>query len=330
MSNNIIVSNTICVLLLENTLLFLYPLVRDYADESEIMIECALYYDYPKKHRPIKVVEMIVNKTIHDIDTSVIHYMLLYGMDHVRGGNYFEEVLPEYKQKMLADLLDFNSVDNLDNINAIHKLIEKYKNINVSEIPGKIEHLNKMLERYKREFENLEKFRYVDDESKIYRIDNMIFKDIEWMRIICNNRDESVILSKQSKDIYRRIIVLFKKLTMLYSTFNDSLKDKMDEYVFLKYPDFLFDKFIYHPNYQTINHHDLYLVDNICDKFKYITCFILNRIDEFMYDVHESYGYNCKTDWIIPKEIFYLQQLLEKHHSPLNENAENPDTGVGL
>lgn len=328
--NNIINSNSICVLLLENTSLFLYPAVCSYENENELMLECTLYYDYTKKHKPVKIVEIINNKSIHEIDQLLIHFMLLYGEDNVRGGNYYEEVLPEYKKKMLQDLLDFNSMDNLIDINPIRSLIKKYESIDVKEIPEKIESLTKTLEKYKREFENLEKFRYVKDNTKNYRIDSSIFIDIEWIRTFCNNVDDSMVVSLQSKNTYRRILVLFKKLTELYSNFNDSLTHSPEQYVYLKNPEFLFDKFVYHSHNHTIHINDLVMVDTICDKFKYISCFILNRIDEFLFDVYESYGYDCKADWIIPKEIFYLNHLLEKNQIPANENGKNPAVDVGL
>lgn len=330
--NNIINPNSICVLLLENTSIFLYPALCTYESEYELMIECAMYYDYTKKYKPLKIVEIINDKSIHELDQLLIDYMLLYGIDNVRGGNYYEEVLPDYKKKMLQDLLDFNSTDNLSNINPIRKIIEKYENINVEEIPEKITSLNKTLEKYKKEFENLENFRYVKDGSKNYSIDSSIFLDIEWIRTFCKNIDKSNQdnVSLQNKNTYKRVLVLFKKLMELYLTFNDSLINNPQQIVYLKNPEFLFDKFVYHLQTHKINENDAIMIDIICDKFKYISCFLLNRIDEFLFDVYESYGYDCKTDWIIPREIFYLNHLLEKNQTPLNENVENPIVELGL
>jgi hypothetical protein len=302
----------------------------EYENDDEVMLECTLYYDYTKKYKPVKIVEVIKDKSIHELDQLLIHYMLLYGEDNVRGGNFYEEVLPDYKKKMLQELLEFNSIDYLTNINPIRKLICKYQNINVQEIPEKIESLNKTLEKYKKEFENLEKFRYINDETKNYRIDSSIFIDIEQLRLMCNNATDSSVVSPENKKTYKRIIALLKRLTELYSSLNDSLEHNQEQLVYLKNPEFLFDKFIYHIQNQNIHENEIEMVNTICDKFRYISCFILNRLDEFLFDVYESYGYNCNTDWIIPKEIYYLNHLLEKNQTPEKENGKNPEVELGL
>ena len=46
MNNIIIPANSIAVLLLENTSIFLYPAVCAYESEEELILECAIYYDY--------------------------------------------------------------------------------------------------------------------------------------------------------------------------------------------------------------------------------------------------------------------------------------------
>ena len=325
MDNNIISSNCICVFLLEENRLFLYP-VTDIKCEEEITLECTLYYDYVQKYKPIKIVEIIKERTIHELDRMVLNYMLLYGIHYVRGGNYYEEILPDYKTKMLEELLDFNSIDKLENIECISKMIEKYKNININEIPAKIQSLTKTLEKYKKEYNTLGDYRNI--KSSNYKIDNSIFLDITWIQAICT--DLSYTTSIQNKNIYKRLIILFKKLSELYFNLRDSLEHDPEYIVYLKNPEFIFDKFIFHSDTYIITENDRMVANKLCEKFKYLSYFILNRIDELLFDVYESYGYNCNTDWIIPKEIFYLNQLLVKHQIPDNEADKNPDIEVGL
>jgi hypothetical protein len=328
--DNIISSNSICVFVLEQNRIFLYPVSdteTETKNEEDITIECTLYYDYVQKYKPIKLVEVLKDRTIHDIDSMVLKYMFLYGMDYVRGGNYYEEVLPDYKTKMLEDLLNFNSIDNLENIECVSKIIEKYKNINVNEIPAKIKSLTETLDRYKKEYKTLGDYRNV--KSSNYKIDNSIFLDITWIRTICN--DVSYKGTLNSKQIYKRVILLLKKISEVYFNVRDSLQHDQEYIVYLKNPEFIFDKFIFHSNTYTITENDRMVAIELCEKFKYLSCFILNRIDELLFDVYESYGYDCNTDWIIPKEIFYLNYLFEKkNQNPDNDAARKPDIGVGL
>ena len=60
---------------------------------------------WTKKYKPLKVVETIQSNDKMDEDKYTKKYMLLYGVDKVRGGSYTEIVLPEYKLKCLQDEL---------------------------------------------------------------------------------------------------------------------------------------------------------------------------------------------------------------------------------
>ena len=60
---------------------------------------------WTKKYKPIKIVETIQSDDKMDEDKYTKKYMLLYGIERVRGGSYTDMVLPEYKLKCLRDEL---------------------------------------------------------------------------------------------------------------------------------------------------------------------------------------------------------------------------------
>lgn len=60
---------------------------------------------WTKKYKPIKVVEMIPSDDNMDEDKYTKKYMLMYGIEKVRGGSYTEVILPEYKLLCLRDEL---------------------------------------------------------------------------------------------------------------------------------------------------------------------------------------------------------------------------------
>ncbi len=66
---------------------------------------------WTKKYKPLKVVETIQSNDKMDEDKYTKKYMLLYGIENVRGGTYTEMILPEYKLKCLQD--ELCTIDNL-------------------------------------------------------------------------------------------------------------------------------------------------------------------------------------------------------------------------
>ena len=65
--DNIISSNSICVFVLEQNRIFLYPVTdtnTETNNEEDITIECTLYYDYVQKYKPMKLVEVMKNALV--------------------------------------------------------------------------------------------------------------------------------------------------------------------------------------------------------------------------------------------------------------------------
>lgn len=60
---------------------------------------------WTKKYKPLKVIETIETDDKMDEDKYTKKYMLLYGVENVRGGSYTQIVLPEYKLLTLKDEL---------------------------------------------------------------------------------------------------------------------------------------------------------------------------------------------------------------------------------
>ena len=97
-------STTIYVLLCEDD--------RYYIGKTERKIEKRIEEHFTnngsywtKKYKPIKVVETIKSDDNMDEDKYTKKYMLMYGIEKVRGGSYTEMILPEYKILCLKDEL---------------------------------------------------------------------------------------------------------------------------------------------------------------------------------------------------------------------------------
>jgi hypothetical protein len=58
-------------------------------------------------------------------------------------------------------------------------------------------------------------------------------------------------------------------------------------------------EFIFYSNDYAITENDRIVANKLCEKFKYLSYFILNRIDELLFDVYEVniYHKNVKIKW---------------------------------
>lgn len=60
---------------------------------------------WTRMHRPLRLVETILDADPEDEDKYTKQYMRMFGIDNVRGGSYSMPVLPDYKLRALRDEL---------------------------------------------------------------------------------------------------------------------------------------------------------------------------------------------------------------------------------
>ena len=94
---------TIYVLLCEGNHYYIGKTERKLERIKEHFTNSGSYWT--KKYKPLKILETIQSNNKMDEDKYTKKYMLLYGIEKVRGGSYTEIILPEYKLKCLQDEL---------------------------------------------------------------------------------------------------------------------------------------------------------------------------------------------------------------------------------
>jgi len=145
-------------------------------------------------------------------------------------------------------------------------------------------------------------------------------EDIKWLYEWCCMKTfqyESKLLQKncpleiernlKSKEVkkYRKMLGYFKHLVRTFEEFDLFSKYFIEKNVGLKYPQFVFDHFIYHcPNLNTSP--NLSEIKRLCDMFEYMGNILYNTVSEFEFDV--SLCKDSGLEWKFPRIIYILEK----------------------
>jgi len=282
------------------------PNIYAYKTDSQIMLEAELYYDYLKKYKPVSIMKKMQLVNIFDIDTYVKLYMIEYGVDHVRGGTYYQEFLPSHLEKTLLNELE-TACDEIKPIhqNVIYEIIDDYANRQMTK--DEIQKEKSLLtEKYNNYLKEKTEYENIQINS------SQIFDEIEWIKNVCLQNIEAYnsnkqlaylrkIIKKENIEIYRNIILDLKRVREIYDTFNKPTENN----VFVKYPQFLFDDFFYHWHNIHISKY-VTEIDRVCKAYEYMTTVIVNRMDEKRFDI-STWGKN--VEWKTPRALYLLDKI---------------------
>ena len=285
--------------------IYLFELVDGYRfiyssfpkEESLLILEATLYYDFLKKYPVLRIADKKEQRTGFDIDIVTKEYMYYYGIHYVRGGSYSNEILTTGQEAVLIE--EFKTFEN-----AEQKPREYFITILLDEYRGRFaykEEVDIEISRVmkKKELYTIEKERLAKYKSCIPWI--YTFSDhINTLRIQCNNKNGH---KDYASMIYKEIIKKIKAIYFLVvENFPEILeKQNKGDLIYCRYPEFLFDNIIFRSELGS-----LVSVCRICDLLIYFGDFILNRIHEYEYDI-KSYGY--EDDWTFSRRLYYLVNL---------------------
>ena len=304
----------ILVILLDGGKRFLLPVFENtYKTESQILLETELRFSFVRTYKPVFIESKIEIDNLFEIDKQVKYYMLLYGIENIRGGSYSDIELDDYLQRTL--MREFDTIARADeNPPDISEYIQKYAFEDLDSV---------MIEKEKRKLnENLVDYRR---EKCIYDYLNFfLFKpyvntdisksivEIDWLKTTCYNQytvypnsvEKKSYLQKQinneNEEKYTNILRTLRKVydCACYLEIPDCELDN----VFIHYPQFILDSFIYNHGNMDINK-----MEWICKKYKYMTSYIENRALESKFDV-DSWGKDF--EWKTKCALYLLDKIM--------------------
>ena len=309
------ISKTIYVFQLEKSRYFLYSGESDKTD-AETMLSAEIQYDFLQKYRPIKVLKKIKSTGMFDLDNHVKQYMIIVGYQNVRGGSYIEEELSPQQEELL--MKELNTASNYPNAHAllIKELIRNYAAITMSKKDILLE--KKRVEtnyaRYKKEKTEFDNIQKVDPEG--------FLKDLVWLKKTaftnieyCENKElKTYLFSIINKEQRARYLQIIEKIKQIYQLFCCLTKKSMSEYpAYIKHPEFLLDDFFYHwrnvSSCTSIEH-----LENFCNVYEYFTNTIINRMDEYQFDINT---WENDIEWKTPRILYLLDKCLTGTHQVL-------------
>lgn len=307
------------VVLLENDNIFLHASIEK--DAVKIMIECEVFNDFVKIHKPIAVTDMVeIGQDFALIDLNVKKYMKEYGIDHVRGGTYNTVKLPAYLKFTLES--EFKTISNYSN-----EYIKNIQGIFDIEETENAAYLEKELQKYTLSKNNYELCKYIKNENgETYEINRDIIEELKWIiekirfvqslntdlqiyettngiRLFKNMVTGDVIsqmayfeLTQENKMKYQYIVNKIKGIIQLYFKLYED-----DEYVINKYRE---KKTIVDENvFKISNYIDSTYIDELIKNTELFVYSIINKLDEFEFDM-STYPANFETNI---KNKIYLQ-----------------------
>ena len=280
----------IYVLKLQSDRYFLMRTTDETKSYARILFEAEILYDYPKEYLPESIYAKHAEESPVDLDKYVKHYMIWFGIDNVRGGSYLSPDLPEYQQKSLLE--EMNTAATTDDISS---LIEYANQPHTKEeLAERLAMIRTNYAKYKKEIEAKMEIDVVH-----------IRQELEWLSAKLPIPCSDAYLSKieRAADIvrYRQLLRLLKKVRTIGI---DVLELRIEE-VFVRYPEFVFDDFVYH-HYRIHIERSLTNMQYTIDQYNHLLNIIENRKVERDFDV-ASWGPHGGRD--MPREIYLLEKM---------------------
>ena len=98
--------------------------------------------EWTNRYRPIKLLELVSFSSLYDVDRYVIKYMKKYGMDNVRGGDFYKFELDIDTRRVLTHMINNYNQENVLGKVLNDEVNEELNNILTDDVTGKLEELN--------------------------------------------------------------------------------------------------------------------------------------------------------------------------------------------
>jgi len=302
------VKTYIYVLLLEKNKIFIHA--SSSINTEDIFNEYKMLYDLSLKYSPLKILDSIIitpcnqlimdsyshstknlmekNPTIFllDINKYVKQYMILYGLDNVRGGNYTDECLDENTMNFLKKEIN---IDNFSEKQEILQQYNEYKNNTQMDNTFEREEQTKILFDYEKYTILKNKYITLKKINDNTNFDTQILNELEWLYKISKESGYFTYReAPENKERYKKIVLLIKELRKKYEEIVVERYDQQNNsphYVYMKNPEFLFDNYFYHQKKnvrQFLSEKD---GEKIWELFELLYYTIYNRLQELEFDL---------------------------------------------
>ena len=299
----------IYIIELENNKFFLHVSLPIY--QELLFKECSLMFDFVKNNSPVSLINTVDINDVLEIDYHVKHFMRVYGIDNVRGGNYTDDNLTPQQISFLKKEISISFLDYDKQNDIIEEVIQTYQDKKIDE--NEKEKVEEGLKRYNNK-KYLLSLLTNDNDDYLYIIENLkwLNENIIDIRSTFKNLSDTTKNVKSIKirqylpidiiDRYKHILKKMGSVVSIYLSLDENrlepyltpyLKTKISsikkykelETLYIKKPHFILDNIFFHS--QSITDWEKYsessdkLLENLFD----ISYTILNIIQELNFDL---------------------------------------------
>lgn len=296
----------IIVFLLPLAKIFVYECSENNKSDSQLMLEAELYYDYLKKYKPISIEKRYNIHDNLDIDKYVKLFMIKYGVDHVRGGSYSDEILSDSQLSILLCELETASDICKKRQASVNDLIQIYANNKMTKEEIMVEHqsLETTLATFKKDKREYE---------SIQINGTQIIEHIQWIKFACSqivdiyntNKGASYLSRLVKKEFISKYKEVLVSLKTIYAICKEHNYSRYIYEVYIQFPQFLLDDFFYHL-YRIHLTSYITQVEELCNSYEHMTNIIINKMDEKAFDV-STWGED--VEWRTTRALYLLDKI---------------------
>jgi hypothetical protein len=267
-------SRIIYVLLLETGKIFVYSSPSE--NHSQVKMECEMLYGFSKIYKPVCILNQYWNCEIEDVDKYVKKYMTIVGIDSVRGGSYQDLILPEHCIKTLQSEIDYirNGEENEKKINDFLRANIK-DTLTLEKVNAE---LTSELSQYKETKDILNSLTYFMVDGVQYEFRLSIMEKIQWLQNISGNVET---IDEDMKQKYNDILVYLRNIARVNIEWRELCLENNEQ---LLYPELVFDPIFYKTTKLATENNKQDAI-NLCKMYETFLYWILNRIDEYKFDL---------------------------------------------
>lgn len=293
-----------------------------FKEQERVFTECIILYEFARKYEPVNMELLCTISSLEECDSTIDcyikKYMVLYDIDHVRGGIYKDTILSEYLLRTL-----FSDLKTRD---GFHKKIQELLDDTMKSYDKDTGEPSFALEYKRKETEMiLSKYNHEYNEyisMKTYQgqsITSGMLEEIQWFTNFVSANDTKI--DPETKTKYKQFLstvkILFKKFIEVKKR-ESLVSDEMaytqfikDEFIVrLLHPEFVFDVYMYHPGTRKfIREKQLHRSKEFLQEIEYMYYTVINCCDNYEYTVSNYPNYIVD---ICELKIRYYTYLISK------------------
>jgi len=277
--------------------IYLLKLLNDkyfvYASEDktdkQIIQECILSFQYVKMNDPLGIIDVQPLDDAKDVDYMVKRYMLVYGIDNVRGGTYEYSVLPDNFQ-LLGHVVNSTEEDILSYSQYATEIATKFtKDTSMYDLNENVRRTINETQAFIKTKQDYKRFVCFQTENGEQKFDRNVIFVLRLMSDMINYND--IEKSSEVLSVYTQIMHMMRTITKNYFELTEQEHKPM---FMLKNPEFIFDVLMFQSNTkveQQILYETKRLANQLLYTFEGMAYKIINFLEEAEFDFN-SYPKN--------------------------------------